>query len=239
MPATVRNPDQHWVRTGTTISPTILTDKVGIGIKTALYKLHLYKGASGGTAVDGLDTFVLENNKNAGFTILTADNWFSRMAFGSPSDGFAARLEWKYDDKVFRMGTATADGETAIEYGNKVEGIRLNSVGNAKFVGGISSGTRTISTSGHSLNVRDVNTVFINITSDIILEGLTGGIDGQVLNFVYKGDYTHTATFEDTAGSADQDFYMHTRADETIDGGGITFVCDGSNWFDASHARHV
>lgn len=105
--------------------------------------------------------------------------------------------------------------------------------------GAIAGGVLVVTASSDNLDVSLVTIVFINITSNIILGGCTGGVAGQIVNFVYKGNYTATATFEDTEGVGDQDFYMHTRADETIDGGGISMICDGSNWYDGSHARHV
>lgn len=105
--------------------------------------------------------------------------------------------------------------------------------------GAISSDVVEVTASQTNLDVSAVNTVFINITSNIILSGLTGGVLGQIIEFVYKGNYVNTATFEDTAGTGDQDFYMHSRGDEVINGGGMTMTCDGSNWFDGGHARHV
>lgn len=111
--------------------------------------------------------------------------------------------------------------------------------GNIYVTESIASGTATITASADNTDVSGINTMFINITSNIVLGGLTGGVDGQMLQIVYKGNYTATCTVEDTEGEGDQDFYTHTRLDESIDGGGYTFVCDGSNWYDTSHARHV
>jgi len=105
--------------------------------------------------------------------------------------------------------------------------------------GAISSAILNVTASGDNIDVSGVNTIFVNITGNIIIGGLTGGVTGQVLNIVYKGNYTNTLTLEDTKGVGDQDMYMHTRADEVLDGGGVTFICDGSNWYDCSHARHV
>jgi len=105
--------------------------------------------------------------------------------------------------------------------------------------GAVSTATLTVTESADEIDVSEVNVVFINITENIILGGLTGGVDGQVLEAVYKGNYTKTVTFLHKEGVADQDFYMHTEADETFDGGGITFTCDGSNWYDGGHGRHV
>lgn len=105
--------------------------------------------------------------------------------------------------------------------------------------GRIKSDTVTITASSDNLDVSGVNTVFINITSDIVLGGCTGGVLGQSVEFVYKGNYTNTVTFEDTEGVGDQDFYMHSRGDETFNGGGITMSCDGINWYDGGHGKHV
>ena len=32
---------------------------------------------------------------------------------------------------------------------------------------------------------------------------------------------------------------MHQGADEVIDAGGVVLMCDGSDWYDVSHAEHV
>jgi len=105
--------------------------------------------------------------------------------------------------------------------------------------GAIASNTTTITASADDTDVSGVNTLLVNTTSgNITLGGLVGGVAGQILRVAYIGDWTNTLTLEDTEG-INQDFYMHTRADETIDGGGFSFVCDGSNWYDVSHAKHV
>ncbi|GAG15172.1 unnamed protein product, partial [marine sediment metagenome] len=38
---------------------------------------------------------------------------------------------------------------------------------------------------------------------------------------------------------ATQDFSMHLLADESIEGGGITFVFGNGKWYDCGHARHA
>lgn len=105
--------------------------------------------------------------------------------------------------------------------------------------GAISSGQLVLSASNNNLDVSGVNTVLINITGDIILGGLTGGVAGQIIVFAYKGNYTNKITFLDKEGVGDQDLYMHSEGDEEFDGGGITFVCDGLDWYDCGHGRHV
>lgn len=105
--------------------------------------------------------------------------------------------------------------------------------------GAIASATKTITASADNTNVSGINTLFVDTSGgNITLGGLVGGVAGQVLHIAYIGNWANTLTLEDTEG-INQDFYMHTRANETIDAGGYTFVCDGASWYDVSHARHV
>jgi len=105
--------------------------------------------------------------------------------------------------------------------------------------GRISSGTKTITSSADNTDVSGVNTVWVTTAGgDVVLGGLTGGVDGQVLYIVRK-DTTNDLTLEHAEGAGDQDFIMHQGSDEIIDGGGVVLVCDGSDWYDCSHAKHV
>jgi len=103
----------------------------------------------------------------------------------------------------------------------------------------ISSGTATISASADNTDVSNINTLFVTTAGGaVVLGGLTGGVDGQVLYIVRK-DTTNDLTLENAEGEGDQDFIMHQGTDELIDTGGVVLVCDGSDWYDASHAKHV
>lgn len=107
--------------------------------------------------------------------------------------------------------------------------------------GAISSANVTITASSNTLDVSEVNTVFIDISADIVLGGLVGGVNGQVVNFAFIGNFVNHCRFEHAAGvgGSTQDFINHTSADEDIDHGGCIYVCNGTNWYDVSHARHV
>jgi len=112
--------------------------------------------------------------------------------------------------------------------------------GNLKLTAGsISSATKTITASADNTDVSGVNTLWVTTASGaVVLGGLTGGVDGQVLYIVRK-DTTNDLTLEHAEGAGDQDFIMHSGTDETIDSGGVVLVCDGSDWYDCSHAKHV
>jgi len=107
--------------------------------------------------------------------------------------------------------------------------------------GAITSGTVIKTVSSDDFDVSGVNTVFINITADIVLGGLVGGVDGQVVVFAFIGNFINHCRFEhaEGIGGSTQDFINHTSADEDIDHGGCIYVCNGTNWYDVSHAKHV
>ena len=107
--------------------------------------------------------------------------------------------------------------------------------------GSISSSTKTITASADDTDVSGVNTLFIDSNAgNIVVGGLKGGITGQVL-YVAVTDISNDVTLENEEGIAgSQDLKMYDRADETIDnGGGWTMICDGTDWYDCSHAKHV
>ncbi|GAG31511.1 unnamed protein product, partial [marine sediment metagenome] len=102
--------------------------------------------------------------------------------------------------------------------------------------GAISSATDSISASVDSKNVAGINTLFIDASGadDIELGGLSAGVIGQVLHIVIT-DLNKKVIFEVATGT--QPFITHTTINESIDSGGVTFVCDGTNWYDCSHAK--
>ena len=104
----------------------------------------------------------------------------------------------------------------------------------------ISSGTATLTASSDDYDVADINVLFITTAGGaVVLGGLKNGVDGQYLHIARK-DATNDFTLEHLEGVGTQDIYMHEGTDETIDSwGGFTLVCDGSNWYDVSHAKYV
>ena len=108
----------------------------------------------------------------------------------------------------------------------------------------ISSGTLMTDTTGPTddLDVSGVNTVFIDATSNAVtIGGFVGGVNGQILHIVKCCATANNVTLEHNEGGGSQDIFLHAGADETLNAeyGGWTLVCNGSDWFDASHARHV
>lgn len=109
-----------------------------------------------------------------------------------------------------------------------------------KVAGAISSATMTITASADNTDVSGINTIFINPASaNVIIGGFTGGVEGQVLYIAIKG-IDFTTTLENVEGVGDQDIYLCDESDDTLDDyGGWVLICDGSNWYDCGHAKHV
>ena len=93
-----------------------------------------------------------------------------------------------------------------------------------------------------AVNVRDIKTLFLNCTLNAItIGGFVGGVNGQVLHIVKLCAAANGATLEHNEGTANQNIFLHRGLDETLTGefGGWSLVCNGSDWYDISHAKHV
>ncbi|GAH61798.1 unnamed protein product [marine sediment metagenome] len=106
------------------------------------------------------------------------------------------------------------------------------------------SGTKTHSALGptDNVDVADIGILFIDCSAnDITIGGFVGGINGQVLRVVKLCEAAFDLTLEHNEGTGNQDIFLHRGEDETLTGeyGGWTLVCNGSNWFGVSHAKHV
>lgn len=106
--------------------------------------------------------------------------------------------------------------------------------------GAIVSATATLTASSDDYDVSGINTLFIAPASAaVVLGGLKGGVAGQVLNIAITG-IAYTTTIENVEGVGTQDIYLCDESDDTLDAyGGWTLVCDGTKWYDCSHAKHV
>lgn len=105
--------------------------------------------------------------------------------------------------------------------------------------------TRTFSTGPapqDDVDVSNVNILFLDCAAnDIVIGGFVGGVNGQVLHIARLCAAANDATLEHNEGTGNQDIFLHVGQDETLTGeyGGWALACDGSNWYDISHAKHV
>ena len=143
----------------------------------------------------------------------------------------------------FREGDAFRELEIGVGI-DADDTASFDGVSKYHFDGAISSATSIFSTTGptDNVNVSGINTLFIDaISSAITIGGFAGGVDGQTLNIVKCCATANAVTLEHAEGGGSQDIFLHAGADETLIGeyGGWQLVCNGTSWFDASHAKHV
>ena len=105
--------------------------------------------------------------------------------------------------------------------------------------------TRTFTTGPgvqDNVDIANINILFIDATSNAItIAGFINGVNGQVLHIAKTDESANSVTLQDHAGTSTQDIHLHAEANETLtsEHGGWSLVCDGSGWFDCSHAKHV
>lgn len=105
-------------------------------------------------------------------------------------------------------------------------------------------GTKTHSAEGptDNVDVADIGILFIDCSANnVTIGGFTGGIKGQHLHVVRLCAAVNDVTLEHNEATGNQDIFLHAGADETLTGeyGGWSLMCNGSHWFDVSHAKHV
>jgi len=105
--------------------------------------------------------------------------------------------------------------------------------------------TRTFSTGPaqqDDVDVSNVNVLFLDCSANAItISGFVGGVNGQRLFIAKLCAAANAATLMHNAGASTQELLLHKGLDETLVGeyGGWMFVCNGTDWFDLSHAKHV
>jgi len=105
--------------------------------------------------------------------------------------------------------------------------------------------TRTFSTGPAvqpNVDVSNVNVLFIDCSANAItISGLVGGVNGQRLYIARLCIAGNAITLQYDVATGNQRLLLHAGADETLTGeyGGWILVCNGTNWYDCSHAKHV
>ena len=128
-------------------------------------------------------------------------------------------------------------GNTLIVSGNKTNGT-VNGSGGEPFImrSGLVQNTVTLTGSSDSTNVAGVNVIALNtVSGNITVGAFIGGSVGQVLQVV-KTTNGNTAKLEHNKGTANQNIFLSSTADESIVSkwGGWTLVCiTGGYWIEA------
>ena len=92
------------------------------------------------------------------------------------------------------------------------------------------------------VDVTGISSIIIDCSAnDVTIGGFTGGVKNQVLHIARGCAGAFSAILEHNEGTANQNIFLHAGADEELDTeyGGWVLLCDGSNWYDLSHSKHV
>jgi len=70
----------------------------------------------------------------------------------------------------------------------------------------------------------------------VTIGGFVNGVDSQFLSIIVK-DSTNNVTIEHGEGTGNQDIFLNSGGDETMNGkvGGWTLFCDGTKWIEVAH----
>lgn len=90
--------------------------------------------------------------------------------------------------------------------------------------------------------VSGIHIIFLDTAAGaILIQGLSKGVNGQVIHIARIDALGNNTTLAHDNLFGIQKLFLHAMVNEILNGeyGGWALVCDGSNWFDISHAKHV
>ena len=93
-----------------------------------------------------------------------------------------------------------------------------------------------------AVDISNVNILFLDCSANsITIAGFVGGVNGQRLYLARLCATANDITLKHAVATGNQQILLHVGADETLTGeyGGWILVCNGTNWYDTSHAKHV
>ncbi|MBU4457404.1 MAG: hypothetical protein KJ902_01540, partial [Candidatus Omnitrophica bacterium] len=116
---------------GDEVMRLLASGNVGIGTTGPDGTLHVHTATAGAvTANAEANDLVIEGSAAAGLSILTPDNIYSQIYFGSPSDNLGAQIAYNYDADIMLVSTHNAGAELTFNTGNGTEQVRIDSSGN-------------------------------------------------------------------------------------------------------------
>lgn len=106
------------------------TNRVGVGIAPTDGTLHVHTASAGSVDAPSVtDDLIVENNDHAGIQILSPDDKFGTLGFGSPSDAIAGMVRYDETNKTMIFGTVegTNAGNIKLVTANEVTAMTIDS----------------------------------------------------------------------------------------------------------------
>jgi hypothetical protein len=118
---------------------------------------HIITGSSGATASTSADELIVESGSagNGGISILTPNNKFGILYFGSPGDTSGASLLWQYDVDSFFVGSAKVGADLVLRGDNQVTNLTLSGASTFE----LATFVRTVNTTNGPYQVAGTNVV--------------------------------------------------------------------------------
>ena len=107
---------------------------LGIGTASPDGKLHVHTASAGSiAAVSTSDDLVVEHSDHGGMSILTPDDKYGIVAFGSPSDGHGFLVDWYHAGNAGRVHTSKVGAKLELKADNSVVGLTLDGAAGSQF----------------------------------------------------------------------------------------------------------
>lgn len=228
-------PDQWRFNGNVNFTGTVTGGAVsGTGTANTISKWSGITSQTNSIMTESGSTIVVAGSLNAS---LSARDINRNIASNCPTDSYQIGNGNNLSVRVCSNLTASAVNGTL--WNQSGETILPNTATNLAIPGAITSGTLTITTAndGDSINVSDVNILFIDSSGgDITITGFTGGVNGQIIylaNIVTDNDVTIQHGV-----SVAQDIFLNGEDDILInnDYGGVILISNGVSWFESAHA---
>jgi hypothetical protein len=214
---------------------------VGIGTAAPTYELdvagnigldeYIYHNADADTNIQFTDDDININVGGIEYVSFHQEALKNEMVFNSAGETINFIIEGNTDTALFFLSA----GNDRVGISTKTPRIVFD------VDGGIASAQTTCTASSDAFDVSDVNSVLMDTTAGtIVIGGFAGGVAGQIIH-VAISVWDGNVTMEHMEATGTQKLIMHQELDETMgrEPGGWTFICDGTYWYDCSHARHV
>jgi hypothetical protein len=137
------------------------------------------------TANAAADDLVVENNGNAGITIVSPDANYSGLIFASVTDPTGSIIEFNYNNATLDLGTATSGGVLRLRSGNYTEAAQFDASGN--FLVGTTDPLPVANNDASGIALRADGNAQFSRSGAATARFNRGTSNGEIVSFSYNG----------------------------------------------------